>query len=72
MKLVDDWKVILRKAWSMRFIAMTAALGGLEMALPLFSDAVPRNIFLGLSIVTSVAAAIFRLLYQPKMHEDAP
>ena len=66
MQLVDDWKIILRKAWSLRLALLAAVLGALEMVLPMFSDVVPRNVFLALSTVTTVAAAVARLVAQPK------
>ena len=66
MKLIDNWRTVLRKAWSIRVILLSAALTGVEMALPLFTDAFPRNVFLGLSIVVAIAAAVFRIIAQPK------
>lgn len=68
--LIQDWPRIIRKAWSFRLAILAAALGGLEMALPLFSDAVPRHVFLGLSILTTVGAAVARIVAQPKMHDE--
>lgn len=64
--LLPEWRRILRKAWSVRLAIIAAALGGVEMALPLFSDAVPRNVFMGLSILTTVGAALARIVAQPK------
>jgi len=71
VRLTDEWQKIARKAWSFRLALLAAALGGVEMALPLFSDAVPRHVFLGLSILTTVGAAVARIVAQPKMHNDA-
>jgi len=71
MKLIDEWRKIIRKAWSFRLALIAAALGGVEMALPLFSDAVPRHVFLSLSILTTVGAALARIVAQPKMQDDA-
>ena len=39
MKLDHDWKRTLRHAWSVRWIALAAVLTGIEVILPLFSDA---------------------------------
>lgn len=71
MKLIDDWRTVLRKAWSVRLAIIAAALGGVEMALPLFSDAVPRHVFMSLSILTTVGAALARIVAQPKMQDAA-
>jgi len=51
MKLYDNWKTILQKAWSMRLMALAAILSGIEVALPLFQDSIPRGVFAWLSIV---------------------
>lgn len=66
LMLLPEWKKILRKAWSVRLAIIAAALGGVEMALPLFSDAVPRHVFMSLSILTTVGAALARIVAQPK------
>lgn len=71
MKLMHEWRRIVRKAWSFRLALLAAALGGVEMALPLFSDAVPRHVFLSLSILTTVGAALARIVAQPRMRNDA-
>ncbi len=66
VKLIDDWRRVLRRAWSIRLTLLSAALGGVELALPLFSDAVPRNTFAALSVAVAVAAAGARLVAQDK------
>lgn len=64
MKLYDNWKEILRKAWSIRFLAMAGILSGIEVILPLFHDDIPKNIFAALSLVCVTAAFIARLVAQ--------
>jgi len=71
MKLVDDWRAVLRKAWSIRLVLLAAALGGVELALPLFSDAMPRAVFGVASVLVSIGAAVARLVAQPKMAPPA-
>ena len=34
MKLVSDWRHVLRNAWSVRLIVLAALLSGLEVVLP--------------------------------------
>ena len=65
MKLDHDWKRTLRHAWSVRWIGLAAVLTGIEVILPLFSDAVPRNLFAVLSFCATVAAMVSRVLVQP-------
>lgn len=67
MKLIPDWRVKLRKLWSIRLILLSAGLGALETALPVFTDKVPAGIFAVLSVVVGIAAAAARLVAQPKL-----
>ena len=60
MRLLPNWKAVLRYAWSIRFIALAAALSGAEVALPLIERflPIPAGIFAALSFVTVAAAFI--------------
>lgn len=64
MKLYDNWKDILKKAWSIRFIVLAALLTGLEVLLPFFNDSVPKHLFAAMSFVCVTAAFIARLVAQ--------
>lgn len=64
MKLYDNWKEILTKAWSIRFIILAGILTGLEIILPLFNESIPQNLFAALSFVCVSAALIARLVAQ--------
>jgi len=44
MTLLEDWKEVLRKAWSIRFIVLAGVLSGIEVILPFFADAIPRGV----------------------------
>ena len=67
MTLYANWKRILRKAWSMRLMAVAALLTGCEVVLPLFGDSIPRNVFAGLSFVVVIGAMIARITYQKEL-----
>lgn len=62
--LKPDWRAVLRYAWSIRFIALAAILSGVEVALPLFVYSFPRGIFAALSLLTTAAAFVARLVAQ--------
>lgn len=62
--LYDDWKTILRKAWSIRFMLLAGFLSGVEVALPYFEQSIPRGLFAGLSGVSVGAAFVARLVAQ--------
>lgn len=68
MKLLQDWKNILRRAWSIRLSIIAALFSGAEVILPLFVDSIPRNLFAVLSFLTVVGAGIARVVAQPEIH----
>ena len=67
MRLIDDWKKVLRYGWSIRLIVLAGLLSGLEIVLPMFGDVLPRRLFAALMFSVTVAAFIARLTAQPKM-----
>ena len=64
MKLYDNWKQILRKSWSLKFVVLAAILTACEAVLPLYWDQFPRDVFAALTFVTIIAAFIARLVAQ--------
>ena len=71
MTLTHDWKRLLRKTWSIRLAILSALLSGAEMVLPLFVDAMPRNVFAALSMIAAISAGVARIMAQPKMERRA-
>lgn len=69
MTLIYNWKLILKKAWSVRLIAAAAVLSGIEVILPFFSDVIPRGVFAALMFLVTVAALIARVVSQPKIYQ---
>ena len=70
--LLDDWRRVLRRAWSIRFSLLAAAFTAAEVVVPLFGDVLldvmPRGAFVLLAFAASIGAAIARLEAQPEMH----
>jgi hypothetical protein len=66
VKLVWNWKRVLKHAWSIRFIVIAGVLSGAEIALPLIREAidVPAGVFAGLSFAATAGAFIARLVAQ--------
>ena len=64
MQLYDNWKEILKRSWSLRFIILAGLLSGAEVALPLFADSIPRNLFAALSFLCVCLAFVARLVAQ--------
>lgn len=73
MKLIDNWREVLRKAWSVRFIVGAALLSGLEVALPIIQDqlteanVIPRGSMALLAALVSAAALVARVKAQPEI-----
>ena len=64
MQLIPEWKHVLRRAWSVRFLALAGILTGCEFLLPLYMESIPREVFIGLVMLVSVAGIISRVVSQ--------
>lgn len=69
MKLYDNWKEIVKKAWSIKFIIIAGLLSAVEVILPLFFDYLDRGVFAALSFFAVSAAFISRLTAQKDLNE---
>ena len=67
--LLDDWRRVARQAWSFRFSLVAAVFTAAEVIVPLFSDVLPRGLFVLLAFSASIGAAIARLVAQPEMRQ---
>lgn len=70
MKLISDashW----HKFWSIRLMILSAALGALELVLPVWEGIVPQHTFAILSTVSALGAAIARVIKQEIESSDA-
>ena len=70
MKLLTDWKRILKRAWSIRLLILAGALSGIEVVLPFFSDAIPRGPFAVLSFLAVAGAFVARLVAQKELADE--
>lgn len=69
MKLLSDWKKIVRKAWSFRLLALAALLSAAEVALPFFAEGMPVGVFSALSGLVVVGAMVARLVAQKEFEK---
>lgn len=67
MTLHDNWRTLLRKAWSVKFMVLAFLLTMAEVMLPFFSDAVPPKLFAVLSGLAVAGAFVSRLIAQKDM-----
>lgn len=72
MKLRDDWRLILRRAWSVRLMILAAVLSGLEVALPLLDGfaRLPRGVLAVLSFAVTAGALVARIVAQRNMQAE--
>lgn len=74
MRLVDNWRHVLRRAWSIRFILLAGLFSGLEMVVPFIDDfiALPRGVLAGIAFIAANAAFVARMIAQKRLHNDQP
>ena len=72
MTLLENWREVAAKAWSVRLILLAGLLSGIEVAMPQITsffdvlDIFPPGSMAVLSALVSAAALIARLLAQPE------
>jgi uncharacterized membrane protein YoaK (UPF0700 family) len=64
LKLLPDWQVILKKAWSIRFMVLAFLFTMVEVSLPFFEHKFPQSLFAALTGLSVGAAFVTRLLAQ--------
>lgn len=69
MKLNTDWKKLLLRAWSIRFILLAGFLSAVEIILPLFANDIPRGTFAALSGMATMGALVSRVVVQRGLDE---
>ena len=67
MKLHDEWRTIVKKAWSFRLLILAACLSGLEVIMPYLAEKFPVGVFATISFFVTMAAMIARVVAQPNM-----
>lgn len=69
MQLIEDWKRVLRDAWSARLALLSAVLGAVEVGVQIMA---PQwgGFGAALAAVTSLAAAVARVIQQSKLHQQ--
>ena len=71
MTLIEDWKAVTAKAWSMRLVLLAGVLSGLEVAMSSIMEffkplgIIPSGTFAVLSALVSAGALVARVVAQP-------
>lgn len=71
MKTGTKLQRMLRQAWAFKWEVLAAGFGAAEVALPLFSDAVPKYLFLALSMFIGVGSACARIIVKLREAKSA-
>jgi hypothetical protein len=75
MKLIDDWKTVLLKAWSVHCAAIAAllsALDALQYVLPALDGVLPPKLLSWLALLAAIGAIGARLIPQRSISGDRP
>lgn len=72
MTIIDDWKRIAARAWSIRLALLSAMLSGIETALPYIAPMKQSGWFAAMSGLVALAAAASRIVAQPRLYEPNP
>ena len=70
MQLVEDWKVISTRAWSMRFTLVGCVFSSAEAAMALINNDHKGVQFAVVSFLISLGAAVSRVVLQPTLRAD--
>lgn len=71
MKLIEDWRRIIRKAWSARFAALAAVFSVAEAVMPFLLPEFPPRMAASIAGVMAVLSLVSRVVAQPKMHDES-
>lgn len=71
MHLVANWRAVLVRAWSIKFMLVAGVLSGLEFALPYMREFFPLDpgVFALLAFFATAGGLISRLIAQRNTHE---
>jgi len=64
MRLVSNWRTILRRSWAVRLSFIAAAIDGLLMGWAAFSGVVPPMNFMVVALMLNLAVPVVRVLDQ--------
>jgi hypothetical protein len=70
--LVENWRAVIRRAWSVKLNIIAALLSGAEVALPMLEGviAVPAGVFAATSGLVAAAALLARVVAQEGLSKE--
>lgn len=74
MTLLADWKDVLKKAWSVKFMVLAALLSGGEVVMqilePNVAASMPKGLFAAAAGLLTAGALVARVLAQNEASDD--
>jgi hypothetical protein len=70
MELIENWKSILKRAWSLRLLTTAAVLSGAESVIPFANNYLPPRLFAAIMFVIVCLAFLARLLAQKEVSDE--
>jgi hypothetical protein len=72
MRLLDNWREVFRKAWSIKFMLLAGLLSGVEVVMSILqpSNTLPPGVFAALAGVVTSLALVARLMAQNEADND--
>lgn len=64
MELSGKWRLIIRRAWSVRLMVLAGIFTTAETMLPYFTDILPRGLFAVLTMLAVTGGLISRVVAQ--------
>lgn len=68
MKLIEDWKAVLIKAWSVKFNIAATLFGAAEVVVALVQpEGIPNGVFAGIAAAISICSNVARVMAQQEL-----
>ncbi len=70
--MIPNWRLVLKRAWTVRLLILAGCLSGLEVGFAVFADNPPisRATFASLYAIITIGALFARFYAQDNCHED--
>lgn len=70
MTPIENWREVLKRAWSVRLIIVAGLLSGAEATLPTLAEKLPADVFAGLTFAITLGALVARFVAQPSVSKS--
>lgn len=71
VKLIEEWDIAVKRFWSFRLSLLAAILSTAEIVMQVWQPkGIPSGTFAALAVMVSLAAALARIIAQPKAYRD--